>query len=61
MFWTDFTTFRRDPRARVGGVFICVRNYIACVDLLVDEDFETIAVEVKGMDPKYTWEIIGIF
>jgi hypothetical protein len=27
----------------------------------VDEDFEMIAVEVKGMDPKYSWKIIGIY
>jgi hypothetical protein len=27
----------------------------------VDDDFEMITVEVKGMDPKYTWEIIGIY
>jgi hypothetical protein len=25
-----------------------------------DEDFEMIAVEVKGRDPKFTWEIIGL-
>jgi hypothetical protein len=29
--------------------------------LWVDEDFEMIAVEVKGMEPKHTWEIIGIY
>ena len=29
--------------------------------LWVDDDFEMIAVEVQGMDPKYTWEIIGIY
>jgi len=29
--------------------------------LWVDEDFEMNTVEVKGMDPKYTWEIIGIY
>jgi hypothetical protein len=28
---------------------------------LLVEDFEMIAVEVKGMDPKYKWEIIGIY
>jgi hypothetical protein len=28
---------------------------------LVDENFETIAVEVKRMDPKHTWEIVGIY
>ena len=27
----------------------------------VDDDFEMIAVKVKGMDPKCTWEIIGIY
>ena len=28
---------------------------------MVNDDFEMIAVEVKGMDKKYTWEIIGIY
>jgi hypothetical protein len=27
----------------------------------VDEDFEMIAVEVKGRDPKFTWAIVGIY
>jgi hypothetical protein len=40
-------------------VFICVKNYIDCRELWTDEDFEMIAVEVKGTDPKFTWEIIG--
>jgi len=44
-----------------GGDFICVKNIIASTELWVDEDFEMIIVEVKGMDPKYTWEIIGIY
>jgi hypothetical protein len=26
-----------------------------------DDDFENIAVEVKGRDPKVSWEIIGIY
>ena len=56
-FRADFTALRRD---RSGGVFICVKNIIASAELWVD-DFEMIAVEVKGMDPKYTWEIIGIY
>jgi hypothetical protein len=30
-------------------------------ELWVDKGFEMIAVEVKGMDPKYTWGIIGIY
>jgi hypothetical protein len=42
-------------------VFICVKNFILCAELWVDEDFEMIAVEVKGTNPKYTWEIIGIY
>ena len=60
-FRADFTTFRRDRSARGGGFFICVKNIIASTELWVDEDFEMIAVEVKEMDPKYTWEIIGIY
>jgi hypothetical protein len=42
-------------------VFICVRNYNACTELQVDEDFAIIAVAVKGMDPKYAWQIIGTY
>ena len=61
VFRADFTTFRRDRPARGGGVFICVKNIIASTELWVDKNFEMIAVEVKGMDPKYTWEIIGIY
>jgi hypothetical protein len=60
IFRAAFTTFRRDRSGCGGGVFICVKNYIACAELWVDEDFEMITVEVKGIDPKYTWEIIGI-
>jgi hypothetical protein len=55
------TTLRRDRSARGGGVFICVKNPIACTELWADEDFEMIAVELKGFDPKHTWEIIGIY
>ena len=61
IFRADLTTFRRDRVARGGGVFICVNNFIAAEELWVDDDFEMIAIEVKGMDPKYTWEIIGIY
>jgi len=28
---------------------------------LWEDDFEMIAVEVQGMDPKYTWGILGIY
>ena len=54
IFRTDLTTFRRDRHARGGGVFICVKNNIACSELWVDDEFEIIAVEIKGSDPKCT-------
>jgi hypothetical protein len=46
---------------RGDGVFICIKDYIACAELWVDEDFEMIAVEVKGRDPKFTFEVVGIY
>jgi len=61
VFRDDYTTFRRDRYTRGGGVFICVKNYIDCRELWADQDFEMIAIEVKGRDPKFTWEIIGIY
>ena len=61
IFRTDFTTFRRDRHARGGGVFICVKNNIACSELWVDDEFEIIAEEIKGSDPKCMWEIVGIY
>ena len=33
VFRSDFTTFRRDPCAQSRGMFICVKNYIACTEL----------------------------
>jgi hypothetical protein len=42
-------------------VFICVKNYIACVELWANKDFEVTAVEVKGKDAKFTWEIVSIY
>ena len=44
----------------VVGVFMCVKNIIASSEVCLDVDFEMIAFEVKGVDGKYTWEIIGI-
>jgi hypothetical protein len=44
-----------------GGGGICVKNILAFIELWVDGDFELMAVEMKGMDPKYTWEIIGTY
>jgi hypothetical protein len=60
IFRDDFTTFRRDVAAHGGGV-LCVKNIIASTELWVDDDIEMITVELKGMGPKYTWEIIGIY
>jgi hypothetical protein len=39
-------------------VFICD---ITCSELWVDDDFEMLAVEAKGSDPKYAWEVIDIY
>jgi hypothetical protein len=61
IFRADFTTFRRDRHSRGGGVFICIKNNIACLELWVDDEFEIIAVKVKGNEPKCTWEIVGIY
>jgi hypothetical protein len=30
-------------------------------ELWTDDDFEMIAVEENGRDPKFTWEIVGIY
>jgi hypothetical protein len=61
VFRDNYTTFRRDRNTRGGGVFIYVKDYIACMELWEDKDFEMIAVKVKGTDPKFTWEILGIY
>jgi hypothetical protein len=60
VFRDDYTTFRRDRNTRGGGMFVCVKDYTACAELWVDEDFD-IAVEVKGRDPKFTWIVVGIY
>jgi hypothetical protein len=58
VFRADYTTFRRDRDNGGGGLFICVKKkYIACVGLWTDEDFEMVAVEVKGKNAKFTCEI----
>jgi len=61
VFRDDYSSFRRDRCTRGGGVFICVNNYIDCRELWADEDFEVIEIEVKGTDPKFNWEIVGIY
>jgi hypothetical protein len=37
------------------------KNFITCTKLWTDEEAEIIAIEVKGIDPNYSWEIIGIY
>jgi hypothetical protein len=61
VFRDDYITFRRDRSTRGGGVFICVKNYIDCRELWMDDEFEMIAIVVKGRDPKFTWEFVGIY
>ena len=38
-----------------------LKNYIDCRLLWTDEVFEMIAVEVKGRNPKFTWEVVGVY
>src|SRR5215469_12947928 len=61
IFRDDYITFRRDRGSRGGGVFICVKNYIDCRVLCTDEVSEMIAVEIKGRNPKDTWEVVGVY
>jgi hypothetical protein len=61
VFRDDYITFRRNRCTQGGGVFICVKNYIVCRELWTDEDFEMIAVEAKGRDQNFSWEIVGIY
>jgi hypothetical protein len=61
VFRDGYTAVRRYRNTRGGGVFICVKNYIACVELWVDEDFEMMAVEVKCRGPMLKWQIVVIY
>ena len=61
VFRDDYITFRRGGCSQGGGVFICIKNYIDCRELWSDEDFEMVAVEVKGRNPKFTWKVVGIY
>jgi len=38
-----------------------VKNYIDCRVLWTDEVFEKIAVEVKCGNPKFSWEVVGVY
>ena len=42
-------------------MLICIKNYIDCRVLWTDEVFEMIAVEVKGGNPKFAWEVVGVY
>ena len=61
IFRDDYITFRSDRCSRVGGVYICVKIYIDCRVLWTDEVFEMIAVQVKGINPKFAWEVVGVY
>ena len=50
-----------DRCSRVGAVFFCVKNYIDCTQLCTDEDYEMVAVEFKGRNTKFTWEVKKIY
>ena len=61
IFMDDYITFRRDRGSRGGGVFICIKNYIDCRVLWTNKVFEMIVVEVKSRNPKFTWEVVGVY
>jgi len=61
VFRDHYISFSRDWCSRGGGVFICVKNCIDCRVLWIDEVFEMIAVEIKGRNPKFTWEVVGVY
>ena len=42
-------------------MFVFVKYYTVFRELWTNEDFEMIAVRVKGRDSKFTWEIVGIY
>jgi len=61
VFRYDYKTFWRDRCSRGGGVLIYVKNYIDCRVLWTDEVFEMNAVEVKGRNPKFAWEVVWFY
>jgi hypothetical protein len=54
VFRADYITFRRDWCSCVVEYSFVLKNYIDCRELWSDEDFEMVAVEVKGRNPKFT-------
>ena len=61
VFRDDYITFRRDRCSRGGGVFICFKDYIDSTDLWTDEDFEMVAVKVKGRNTRFALELVGVY
>jgi len=61
VFRDDYITFRRDRCSRGDGVFIFFKNFIYCRVIWTDEGFEMIAVEVKGGNPEFSWEVVGFY
>jgi len=61
VFRDDYITFTKERCSQGGGAFICVKNYIDCRVLWTDEGFEMTAVEVKGGNPKFAWEVVGVY
>ena len=61
VFRGDYITYRRDRCSRWGGVFICIKNHIACKELWTDDEFEIIVVEINSRNHKINWEITGVF
>jgi hypothetical protein len=57
----DYITFRRDRCTRGGGIFICVKGNNECKVLWTDKVFEMKAVEVKDGNPKFSWEVVGVY
>jgi hypothetical protein len=56
VFKDSHTTFRRAGSTQSEGVFICVKNYIASLKLWTNEDFQMVAIRVKGGNTKVTWK-----
>ena len=60
-FSSDFKLSEKIWLRKLVGAFISVKNIIASTEVCEDVDFEMIAIEVKGMDDKYTWHIVGVY
>jgi hypothetical protein len=41
--------------------FLCCLSCGLCRELWADEEFEMLAVEVKGRNPKCIWEVVGMY